>query len=148
MKRPYRTAPFGKMFGENFASAANYTGRSPFAAAQSPYVPYPRYDSAGGGAWMTTSGHLSSYPPPPPCSSRPVVYPYSTALSQPATGMAINTYGSLANNIGELIKCPSLIILFILIYNSISSPFIYRSGDCKHDLATTAREALRLLGAV
>lgn len=94
MKRPYRTAPFGKMFGENFANPANYTGRSPFAAAQSPYVPYPRYDSAGGGAWMTTSGHLSSYPP---CTSRPV-YPYSTALPQPATGM---TYGSLANNIGE-----------------------------------------------
>lgn len=99
MKRPYRSAPFGKMFGENFANA-NYSGRSPFAAAQSPYVPYPRYDSAGG-AWMTTSGHLTNYSP---CTSRGPVYPYTSPLPQSAPpGMSINTYGQLANNIGELI---------------------------------------------
>lgn len=96
MKRPYRSAPFGKMFGENFPNAANFPGRSPFGA-QPPY-PYPRYDSTGG-AWMTTSGHLTNYTP---CPSRGPVYPYSSPMPQSAQGMPpMNTYGSLANNIGE-----------------------------------------------
>lgn len=92
MKRPYRSAPFGKMFGENFANSVNYSGRSTFAA-QYPNVPYPRYDAAGG-AWMTNySG----------CPARgPVYHPYTSPLPQSAQGMTpINTYGTLANNIGE-----------------------------------------------
>lgn len=95
MKRPYRNAPFGRMISENFATA-NYSRPSPFGT-QSPYVPYPRYESAGS-AWMATSGHLTNYSP---CTSRNPVYPYSSPLPQPSSGMTINTYGSLANNIGE-----------------------------------------------
>lgn len=92
MKRPYRAAGFGQRFDESFATSANYAGRSHFPA-QPPYAPYPRYDSTGG-PWMTTSGHLANYST---CSS---VYQYPVAAPP---SMAINTYGPLANNIGECV---------------------------------------------
>lgn len=90
MKRPYRTGHYSKMFGETYMANASNFGRPVFA--QSPYQPYPRYDT--GATWMSAP-QLGSYTS---CSSRSN-YSYSAPLQQPVQPVTINTYGSLSNNL-------------------------------------------------